>query len=276
MRRLLTIVLLCLALPATAQLRVVSLAPSLTEIMLDLGAGDLLVGVLDGGDRPDALAGLPSVGRYGQLQAESLLALKPDLVLLWPDSVGSAGREQLKKFPVPQLVVEPRNLEQLATAFAEIGERVGRAEQGRQMAERFESGLAELRQRHHRDVPLKVFYQVWDKPLYTLGGKQIVSDALAAYLARRGTKEIDDLLKGRLDRISREIGHARRDIEVLLESLSLFVRYQLMVTAPLPEADSAARAVGRERFEAFVTQVGRQIGSGKRSIGESADAEAGR
>ena len=96
MRRLLTIVLLCLALPATAQLRVVSLAPSLTEIMLDLGAGDLLVGVLDGGDRPDALAGLPSVGRYGQLQAESLLALKPDLVLLWPDSVGSAGREQLK------------------------------------------------------------------------------------------------------------------------------------------------------------------------------------
>lgn len=105
---------------------------------------------------------------------------------------------------------------------------------------------------------------------------QIVSDALAAYLARRGTKEIDDLLKGRLDRISREIGHARRDIEVLLESLSLFVRYQLMVTAPLPEADSAARAVGRERFEAFVTQVGRQIGSGKRSIAEPDDAEAAR
>jgi predicted transcriptional regulator len=105
---------------------------------------------------------------------------------------------------------------------------------------------------------------------------QIVSDALAAYLARRGTKEIDDLLKGRLDRISREIGHARRDIEVLLESLSLFVRYQLMVTAPLPEADSAARAVGRERFEAFVTQVGRQIGSGKRSLGELEEAEAAR
>lgn len=104
---------------------------------------------------------------------------------------------------------------------------------------------------------------------------QIVNDALAAYLARRGTKEIDDLLKGRLDRISREIGHARRDIEVLLESLSLFVRYQLTVTAPLPEADSAARAVGRERFEAFVNQVGRQLGSGKRSIGRVDEPEAG-
>jgi len=63
---------------------------------------------------------------------------------------------------------------------------------------------------------------------------------------------------------------------MLLESLSLFVRYQLMVTAPLPEADTAARAVGRERFEAFVNQVGRQIGSGKRSIGTADQAEDGR
>ncbi|MFZ6047588.1 cobalamin-binding protein [Pseudomonas sp. CR3202] len=178
MRRLLAFLLLCLALPAVAQLRVVSLAPSLSETMLDLGAGDLLVGVLDGGERPAALAGLPSVGRYGQLQAESLLSLKPDLVLLWPDSVGAAGREQLKKLSVPQLVVEPRDLAQLAQSFIEIGERVGRAEQGRQLAARFEAGLAELRQRHRRAVPLKVFYQVWDAPLYTLGGKQIVSDAL--------------------------------------------------------------------------------------------------
>ncbi|AOE83327.1 cobalamin-binding protein [Pseudomonas sp. TCU-HL1] len=178
MRRLLTCLLLCLALPATAQLRVVSLAPSLTETMLDLGASDLLVGVLDGGERPPALADLPSVGRYGQLQAESLLSLRPDLVLLWPDSVGAAGREQLKKLSIPQLVVEPRNLAQLAASFVELGERVGRAEQGRQLAARFEMGLAELRQRHQRDVPLKVFYQVWDQPLYTLGGQQIVSDAL--------------------------------------------------------------------------------------------------
>lgn len=101
----------------------------------------------------------------------------------------------------------------------------------------------------------------------------IVNDAVAAWLARRGSKEIDDLLKGRLDRISREIAKARRDIDVLLESLSLFVQYQLTVTAPLPEADSAARAVGRERFNAFVTQVGRQIAGGRRSIGAGDEAE---
>ncbi|MBO9623923.1 MAG: CopG family transcriptional regulator [Sphingomonas sp.] len=103
----------------------------------------------------------------------------------------------------------------------------------------------------------------------TQGNKsRLVNDALADWLSRRGTRQIDDLLKLRLDRISREIAHARRDIEVLLESLSLFVRYQLMVTAPLPEGDAAALAMGRERFEKFVAQVGRQLAAGKRTIGQ--------
>ena len=94
----------------------------------------------------------------------------------------------------------------------------------------------------------------------------LVNDALKDWLARRGAKEIDDLLKVRLDRLTRELAGARRDIDVLLESLSLFVRYQLMVTAPLPEADAAARAIGRDRFEAFVSQVGRHIAGGKRTL----------
>jgi len=95
---------------------------------------------------------------------------------------------------------------------------------------------------------------------------RLVNDALRDWLARRGTKEIDDLLKVRLDRLSRELDGARRDIDVLLESLSLFVRYQLMVTAPLPEADAAGRAIGRDRFESFVAQVGRQIAAGTRTL----------
>ena len=98
---------------------------------------------------------------------------------------------------------------------------------------------------------------------------RLVNDALASWLARRGTREVDDLLKGRLDRMSREIAGARRDLEVLLESLSLFVRYQLTVTAPLPDADTAARAIGRDRFEAFVAQVGRQLAGGTRTLGDA-------
>jgi hypothetical protein len=102
---------------------------------------------------------------------------------------------------------------------------------------------------------------------------RLVNDALRDWLARRGSQQVDDLLRLRLDRLSREIAHARRDIEVLLESLSLFVRYQLMVTAPLPEADAAAVAVGRERFDKFVAQVGRQLASNRRTLEPDTQSE---
>jgi predicted transcriptional regulator len=104
----------------------------------------------------------------------------------------------------------------------------------------------------------------------------LVNDALKAWLARRGAREIDDLLKTRLDRISRDLAGARRDIDVLLESLALFVRYQLTVTPPLPEADAAGRAVGRDRFEAFVAQVGRQIAGSTRTFAAKATEGAAR
>ncbi|MCY1537551.1 Vitamin B12-binding protein [compost metagenome] len=178
MIRLLACLLAFLAWPALAVERVVSLAPSLSEIVVELDAADLLVGVLDGGERPAALAHLPSVGRYGQLELESLLKLQPDLVLLWPDSISSAQRQQLERFGIPLLVTEPRNLAHLAEQFAEIAKRLGRAEQGQRLRLRFSKRLAELGARYRRERPLRVFYQIWDKPLYTIGGQQIISDAL--------------------------------------------------------------------------------------------------
>ncbi|MDD2092886.1 cobalamin-binding protein [Pseudomonas guariconensis] len=158
--------------------RVISLAPSMSEIMLELHAEDLLVGVLDGGERPAALSGLPSVGRHGQLDMERLLSLKPDLLLLWPDSVAPAQRDQLRHLGIATFVGEPKDIDQLIGQIEAIGQRVGRAEQGRQYAQALRERLRSLREQYHRERPLRVFYQVWDKPLYTLGGRQIVSDAL--------------------------------------------------------------------------------------------------
>lgn len=170
--------LLCLGVPAMAAERVVSLAPSLSEIMLELDAADLLVGVLDGGQRPEALAQVPSVGRIGQLEMEKLLSLRPTLVLLWPDSISRAQREQLEQFRIPVLVADPASLAELARQFARIGQRIGRADNGRELEQRFNEGLADLRERYGRARPVSVFYQVWNRPLYTLGGTQIVSDAI--------------------------------------------------------------------------------------------------
>ncbi len=179
MRPLLVALLLFACTAAGAVERVVSLAPSLSEIMLDLDAGELLVGVLDGGERPAALTGVPSVGRYGQVEMETLIGLKPDLLLLWPGSVNAAQRAQLEGLGIAMFVAEPHSFDQLADTFARLGERIGRAEQGRRVQARFVDGIAELRRRYARAEPLRVFYQVWNPPLYTIGGGQIISDAIA-------------------------------------------------------------------------------------------------
>ncbi|MDF2793605.1 MAG: cobalamin-binding protein, partial [Pseudomonas orientalis] len=190
MKRYWLALLLGFSVQALAVERVVSLAPSLSEIVVELGAADLLVGVLDGGERPSALAQVPSVGRYGQLDMERLLSLQPDLILLWPGSVGPAQREQLQRLNIPVYVAEPHNLEQLTTQVQAIAEQLGRADAGLALADQLRQRLAELRQRYQRVKPLRVFYQVWNQPLYTVGGEQIISDALQVCGARNVFDEL--------------------------------------------------------------------------------------
>jgi len=180
----LAVLLLAVSSSTLAVERVVSLAPSLSEIVVELGSADLLVGVLDAGERPPELQAIPSVGRYGQLDMERLLSLKPDLLLLWPGSVGPAQREQLKRLNIPTYVAEPHSLEQLSAQIEAIAAQLGRPERGVILATKLRTRLDSLRQRYRRDVPLSVFYQVWDRPLYTVGGGQIISDALDVCGAR--------------------------------------------------------------------------------------------
>jgi hypothetical protein len=94
----------------------------------------------------------------------------------------------------------------------------------------------------------------------------ILADAVQAWLTRRGTHELDDRFGLRLERISTQLGRIERDQQIVMESLALFIRYFLTINAPLPEADQAARAVGRDRFQAFIDQVGRNIAGGNRTL----------
>ncbi|NWA44997.1 cobalamin-binding protein [Pseudomonas reactans] len=210
-RHWLVVVLLALSAQALAAERVVSLAPSLSEIVAELGAADVLVGVLDGGERPAALAHVASVGHYGQLDMERLLSLKPDLILLWPGSVGPAQREQLQRLNIPVYVAEPHSLEQLTTQVQAIAEQLGRAEAGQQLAAQLRQRLVELRQRYQRAQPLRVFYQVWNQPLYTVGGGQIISDALSVC----GARNVFDDLKLPAPQVSIE-SVLQRDPELIL------------------------------------------------------------
>lgn len=91
----------------------------------------------------------------------------------------------------------------------------------------------------------------------------IMEDGLRAYLDRRAAPELDDKFKHRLDRLSLQLGRIERDIAIVMESLALFVRYELTITAPLPEDDQALRAIGHDRFQAFLDQVCRRLANGK-------------
>lgn len=96
---------------------------------------------------------------------------------------------------------------------------------------------------------------------------RIVNDALRSSIEHHATEKANEPLTERLDHVVRDIGLARRDLSIVIESLALFIRYQLNVVAPLPRGDLEARRVGRHRFAEFVRLVGEQIKTGERSLG---------
>ncbi len=94
--------------------------------------------------------------------------------------------------------------------------------------------------------------------------------AVEAWLDRKGADEVEHRFAQRLDRLSRQLERIERNGHVQLESLALFVRYMLTVNPPVAEGDETARALGRDRFAAFVERVGRQLASGEVSLAPEA------
>lgn len=98
---------------------------------------------------------------------------------------------------------------------------------------------------------------------------KLLATALDAWLNRRGANELDERFGLRLDRISNQLARIERDGHIQIESLALFIRYMLTINAPLAEEDEVSRAIGRDRFAAFVTRVGQQLAGGRRTfVGE--------
>jgi predicted transcriptional regulator len=103
----------------------------------------------------------------------------------------------------------------------------------------------------------------------------ILTAALTTFLNRRGASELEERFQVRLDRISNQLARIERDGNVSLESLGLFIRYMLTVNAPPAEEDEVARAIGRDRFAAFVARVGQTLASGRRTLEPEASDDRG-
>lgn len=162
-------------LPAPAK-RIVSLAPNITEVVYAAGAGDKLVGSVDFSDYPAAAKTLPRVGSYARVDIEAIAALRPDLVLAWDSGNPSAGIMQLRKLGIPVFVTEPRTLDDVARDLERYGTLAGTGA-GKVAAQAYRKRLQSMQQQASRP-PVRVFYQIWDEPLMTVNGRQIISDVI--------------------------------------------------------------------------------------------------
>jgi iron complex transport system substrate-binding protein len=166
-----------LTLPAPAA-RIVSLAPHATELLFAAGAGKRVVGVLAPADWPPEAGNVPRIGDASGLDLERIVALKPDLALVWP-YLAPAQVERLRRLGVPVFVSDPRTPEAIADDLERVGVLAGTQEIATRAADGLRARLAALDARERGAKKLSVFYEIWARPLYTIGGTHLITAALA-------------------------------------------------------------------------------------------------
>lgn len=159
-------------------LRVISLAPHITELLFAAGGGGHVVGVVSYSDFPEEAKKIQQVGSNRELDLERIIALKPDLVVVWRHGSSERQIDVVKQLGVPMFHSEPQKLEDIADNVAKLGQLMGTDAVAGPAAADLRKRIGDLRRRYANRPVVRTFYQVWDKPLYTLNGKQIVSDAL--------------------------------------------------------------------------------------------------
>ncbi|MCC5794158.1 MAG: cobalamin-binding protein [Chromatiales bacterium] len=187
-------------------LRIVTLAPHLAELAFAAGAGSRVVGVVEFSDYPAEVAELPRVGDAFRIDFEALAALSPDLVLAWPSGNSSELVSHLRHLGYRVAALEPEGLDSIPAQILRIGELAGTPDSAGASAAAFERRLTALRSRHAGASPVDVFYQVAARPLLTVNGQHIISDALSVCGGRNVFADLPSLTPA----VSRESVIARR------------------------------------------------------------------
>lgn len=106
----------------------------------------------------------------------------------------------------------------------------------------------------------------------------VIEAAVASFLSADASERLEAVFARRMDKLGRQVDGLDEDLAILGETLSLFIRFWLTVTPPLPDsAQASARAKGAERFDGFLQSLGRRLATGDRFLKElSRDIDAGR
>lgn len=179
--------------PQAVYSRLVSLAPNLTELVFAAGAGDSLVGVSAYSDYPPAALELPIIGDAFTVDQEQLALLQPDALLVWESGIPEHVVEDFRRVGYQVEIIRSRSLKDVALALRRIGELTGHQSEANAAADAFLADLNTLRERYADESSVSVFYQVYQRPLYTINGEHYVSELIELCGGRNIFAELDSL-----------------------------------------------------------------------------------
>ena len=163
-------------LAAPAQ-RIVSLAPHATELLFAAGAGTNVVGVVAWSDFPAAANTIPRVGDAIGLDLERIVSLQPDLIVTWPWTA-PAQVEQLRARGIPVYMVDARSIGGIADNVERLATLAGTSARAAPALADWRRRLRALESRPAPAVPWRVFYQLGDAPMFTVGAPQLITQAI--------------------------------------------------------------------------------------------------
>jgi iron complex transport system substrate-binding protein len=158
--------------------RIISLAPHATELIFAAGGGDRIVGTVGYSDYPAAALKIPRVGSHQQVDVERIIALKPDLLVVWLHGNSERQLEHVRKLGIPFYFSEPKKLADIPASIERLGMLMGTEAQASKVAAAERTELARLTEQYRNRPTVRMFYQVWGKPIYTLNGGNIMSDVI--------------------------------------------------------------------------------------------------
>jgi iron complex transport system substrate-binding protein len=158
--------------------RIISLSPSITELVYAAGAGDRLVGVDSYSDYPDAVKSVPRIGDASNLDLERIVALKPDLVIAWRSGSAVADIRRLERLGLNVAATEASSLEDVPRLLRMIGKWAGTSTQAEAAARIYESELRYIRRSYAHRKKIRVVQLIWRQPLMTVNGNHIISNMI--------------------------------------------------------------------------------------------------
>ena len=159
--------------------RIISLAPSVTEVVYLLGADDRLVGVTTHCDWPEDAKSKPKIGTLLNPNYEAILAARPDLIIASTAGNDRAAVYKLAELKLPVFVTAPRSVEGIFETTLAVGRITDRAAEGERLVALMKARLQEVKRRLAGLPPVRAFFITWFDPLLAPGRKTFENDVLA-------------------------------------------------------------------------------------------------